>query len=80
MEQFEIDFSQLWWETMKVYDAFEIDLKRVKNFQPNPRSNKFGSFITFIFHQFEVLEDEDCTEEEVKNIVRDVLRKIQPYL
>ena len=38
MEQFEIAFSRLWWKSMKEYDAFEIDLKRVKNFQPNPRS------------------------------------------
>ena len=80
MEQFEIAFSQLWWENMKAYDAFEIDLKGLKNFELDPKSNKFGSFITSVFRQFEVLEDEDCTKQEVKDYVRDVRRKIQPYL
>ena len=42
MEQFEIAFSQLWWETMKVYDAFEIDLKGLKNFKLDPKSDGFG--------------------------------------
>lgn len=80
MEQFKIAFSRLWWENMEAHDAFKIDLKRVKNFQPNPRSDRFCSFVTFVFRQFEVLEDEDCTEQEVKDLVRDVLREIQPYL
>lgn len=31
-EPFEIAFSQLWWERMKVYDTFEVDLKGLKNF------------------------------------------------
>ena len=80
MEEFEIAFSQLWWETMKVYDAFEIDLKGLKNFQLDPKSDGFGSFLTSVFRQFEVLEDEECTEQEVKDYVRDTLREIQPYL
>ena len=80
MEQFEIAFSQLWWENMKAFDAFEIDLKELKNFEPDPKSNKFGSSITSVFRQFEVLEDEDCTKQKVKDYVRDVRRKIQPYL
>jgi hypothetical protein len=80
MEQFEIAFSQLWWENMKAYDAFKIDLKELKNFELDPKSNKFGSSITSVFRQFEVLEDEDCTKQEVKDYVRDVRRKIQPYL
>jgi hypothetical protein len=43
MEQFGIAFSQLWWETMKVYDTFEIDLKKFKNFELDPKSDRFGS-------------------------------------
>jgi hypothetical protein len=79
-EQFEIAFSQLWWENIKAYDGFEIDLKGLKNFELDSRSNKFGSSITSVFRQFEVLEHEDCTKQEVKDYVRDVRRKIQPYL
>jgi len=33
----------------------EIDLKGLKNFQLDPKSNKFGTFITFVYRQFEVL-------------------------
>jgi hypothetical protein len=80
MEQFEIAFSQLWKETMKVYDTFEMDLKRVENLQLDPRSDGFGSLVTYVYRQFEVLEDEECTEQEVKDYVRNTLREIQPYL
>jgi hypothetical protein len=62
IEQFKIAFSRFWRETFKAHDAFKIDLKRVKNFQYNPRSDRFCSFVTFVFRQFEVLEDENCTE------------------
>lgn len=80
MEEFEIAFSILWRETLKADKAFQMDLKQVENLQLDPRSDRFGSFITFVFRQFEVLEDEDCTEQEVKDIVRAVLREIQSYL
>jgi hypothetical protein len=80
MEQFEIAFSLLWWEAMKEDPTFQRDLKGVKNFQHNPRSDRFCSFLTSVFRQFEVLEDEDCTEQEVKDYVRTVLQKIQPSL
>jgi len=80
IEQFQYAFSRLWRETFKADKAFQMDLKRVENLQLDPRSDRFGSFITFVFRQFEVLEDEDCTEQEVKDIVRAVLREIQPYL
>ena len=79
-EHFEIAFSRLWKETMKVYDTFEIDLKKLKNFELDPKSDRFGSFITAVFRQFEVLEDEECTEQEVKDYVQNTLREIQPYL
>jgi len=36
-----------------------MDLKQVKNFELDPRSDAFGSFVTFVFRQFEVLKDED---------------------
>ena len=80
MEEFEIAFSQLWWKSMKEDKAFQMDLKRVENLQLDPRSDRFGSFITSVFRQFEVLEDEECTEQEVKDYVRDILQEIQPYL
>jgi len=80
MEQFEIAFSQLWKETFRAESAFQMDLKRVENLQLDPRSDGFGSWVTAVFRQFEVLEDEECTEQEVKDYVQNTLREIQPYL
>ena len=80
MEEFEIAFTRLWRETFKANKAFQMDLKRVENLQLDPRSDRFGSFMTSVFRQFEVLEDEECTEQEVKDYVRDILQEIQPYL
>ena len=77
-EEFEIDFSRLWYKTLEVDEALQEDLKRVENLQLDPRSAGFGSFLTFVFRQFEVLENENYTEQDVKEIARNVLRKIQP--
>jgi hypothetical protein len=79
-EEFEIAFSRLWWEMMEEDEAFQMDLKGVENLQLDPRSDGFGSLVTSVFRQFEVLEDEECTEQEVKDYVRNTLREIQPYL
>jgi hypothetical protein len=79
-EKFETAFSQLWWETMEVSNAFQIDLKGIENLQLNPRSDGFGSLMTSSYRQFEVLEDEEFTEQEIKDYVRKTLREIQPYL
>jgi hypothetical protein len=58
---------------MKAHNELKIDLKGLKNFEFDSRSDGFGSIVTCVFRQFEVLEDEECTEQEVKNIVRDAL-------
>jgi hypothetical protein len=79
-EEFKIAFSGLWWEMMEENEAFQMDLKQVENLQLDPRSDGFGSLVTSVFRQFEVLEDEECTEQEVKDYVRNTLREIQPYL
>ena len=80
MEEFKISFSRLWWGNMEAHNAFKRDLKGLKNFELNPRSDRFCNFITAVFRQFEVLEDEECTEQEVKEYVRDIFQEIQPYL
>ena len=80
MEKFEITLSRLWKETFRADSAFQMDLKRVENLQLDPRSDGFGSLVTSVYRQFEVLEDEECTEQEVKDYVQNTLREIQPYL
>jgi len=80
MEQFEIAFSRLWRDSMKKDKALQIDLKGLKNFELDSKSDGFGSWVTAVFRQFEVLEDEECTEQELKDYVQNTLREIQPYL
>ena len=65
---------------MEEDEALQMDLKRVENLQLDPKSDGFGSFITAVFRQFEVLEDEECTEQEIKYYIQNTLREIQPYL
>lgn len=80
MEEFEIAFSKLWWKSMKENKGVERDLELVKNFEYDPKSEGFGSFMTCIFRQFEILEDEECTQQEVKEYVQNTLREIRTYL
>ena len=80
LEEFDIAFSRLWWEKMKIHDRFKKDLKRIENLELDPRSERFCSPITAVFRKFEELEDEECTQQEVKDYVRDTLEEIQPYL
>ena len=80
LEQFESDFSILWWQTMDEYDSVKRNLKLIENFHPNSGSYQFCSWITAIFRQFEELEDEYCTEQDVKDYVKKVYLKIQNSL
>lgn len=79
-KDFEIAFSKLWWQYLKKGKELQIDLKGLKNFELDSKSDGFGSLVTCVFRQFEVLEDEECTEQEVKDYVRNILQRIQPYL
>lgn len=54
-EEFEMDFSLLWKSIMDKLDRMKINLESLKNFYPNLQSKKFGSYITFVYHQFEEL-------------------------
>jgi len=78
-KEFERAFSRFWNDTFDAEMAFQIDVKGVENLQLDPKSNGFGSLITFVFRQFEVLEEDDCTDQEVKDIVRKILLEIQTY-
>jgi hypothetical protein len=81
-EHFEIAFSRLWEESMEEYTELEIDVKGLKNFELDPKSDEFcrSVSVTVVYRYFEMLEDEECTEQEVKDSVRDALREIRQYL
>ena len=82
MEQFEIEFSLFYNRTYKTYQTFQKDLKKLERLKLDPRSSEcqFSSFIVSIFRQFEVLEDEECSEQDVYNLVKSNLLLMQPYL
>jgi len=78
-ENFETAFSLLFRKTTKEYNTFKIDLKQIDKFQPSTRSYRFASFIGSIFRQFEEVEDEYCTERDVKDFVTEVYLKFQNF-
>ena len=63
----------------KRYNTFKLDLKQIDKFQPSSRSYRFASFIASIFRQFEEVEDEYCTERDVKDFVKKVYLKFQNF-
>ena len=79
-DEFETAFSVLYRKITKEFHMFIIDLKQIEKFQPSTRSYRFASSISSIFRQFEEIEDEYSTKQEVKDSVRDILQKIEPYL
>jgi len=78
-DEFETAFSLLYRKTTEEVDTFIIDLKQIDKFQPSTRSYRFASFIGSIFRQFEEVEDEYCTERDVKNFVTEVYLKSQIF-
>lgn len=79
-DEFETEFSILVSKTMKEVQLFKNDLKQIEKFQPSTRSDRFASYIISIFRQFESVEDEYCTEEEVKDYVKETYFKFQKFL
>ena len=75
IENPEEDFELLQYTiVVEEYSTFKIDLKRIEKFQPSIRSYRyrFASLMCAIFHQFEEVEDEYSTEQEVKDYVKEV--------
>ncbi len=78
IEQFEIEFSLLYQRTNKAFEAFKKNLKLLEKLQLDPRSYEyeFSRFIVTIFRMFETLEDEECTEQNLKDSVKTILFRI----
>ena len=79
-DEFKTAFSLLYWKTTKEVDIFIIDLKQIEKFQPSTRAYRFASFIGSIFRQFEEVEEEYCTKQEVKDDVKEAYLKFQNFL
>ena len=61
------------------FDMFVIDLEKIDKFQPSTRSYRFASVIGSIYRQFEDVEDEYSTEQEVKDYVKEAYLKFQKF-
>ena len=78
-DEFETAFMLLYHKTRKEFDMFIIDLKQIEKFQPSTRSDRFAGYINTIFREFEAVEDEYCTEQEVKYYVKETYLKFQKF-
>lgn len=78
-DEFETAFTLLYHKTREEFDMFVIDLKQIENFQPSTRSDRFAGYINAIFREFEAVEDEYCTEQEVKYYVKKAYLKFQKF-
>ena len=79
-EEFETAFSLLYDEVIKEFDIYKIDLEKIDKFQPSTRSYKFARVMHSIYRQFESIEDEHKTEQELKDYVKEEYLKIQKFL
>ena len=78
-DEFETAFTLLYYKTREEFDMFKIDLEQIDKFQPSTRSDGFAGYINAIFREFEAVEDEYCTEQEVKDYVKEAYLKFQKF-
>ena len=78
-DEFETAFTLLYHKIREEFDMFVIDLKQIEKFQPSTRSDRFAGYINAIFREFEAVEDECCTEQEVKYYVKEAYLKFQKF-
>lgn len=78
-DEFETAFTLLYRKTGEEVDMFSIDLEQIDKFQPSTRSYRFAGVIGSIYRQFEEVEDEYCTEQEVKDYVKEAYLKFQKF-
>ena len=78
-DKFETAFSLFYEEVRKKVNMFKIDLEQIDKFQPSTRSYRFTSVIGSIYRQFEEVENEYCTEQKVKDYVKEAYLKFQKF-
>ena len=80
-QEFSDSFFGLHRKTSKAYDAleFEINSKKFKDFQPDPRSKRFGTLISFLSAECDNFE-EDYDNKEFYDSIKDCFLKLQKVL
>ena len=79
-DEFKTAFSLLYEEVREKVDIFTIDLEQIDKFQPSTRSYRFASFMGSTYRGFEEVEDEYCTEQELKDSVKEDYLELQNFL
>lgn len=77
IQKFKSAFFKLYRERRK---EVERNVKRLKIGKPDPKSNKFGSYMISIYRQTEALQDEESSDPDFKNLGWDTISKLKPYL
>lgn len=78
-DEFETAFTLVYHKTREEFDMFVIDLKQIEKFQPSTRSDRFAGYINAIFREFEAVEEEYCTEQDLKDYVKETYLKFQKF-
>lgn len=79
-EKFEIAFSLLYRKTTEEFETYKRNLNKIETFMPSTQSYRFASIVSSIFRQFELIEDEYYTEQDVRNSVKKFYLDIQNSL
>ena len=72
-EQFEDEFSKLWFQTQLQSHKDTRNSLVIKTINPDPQSDSFCSRMTAIYRGFESIQDEYWTKEEMKSFVESIL-------
>ena len=80
IEQFNIEFSFLWYGRMTKFNASKFNLAYLNGFDPDFKSQNFSTYMTAIFRVLEELEDEISSEDNVKNYILYVTYKNFPSI
>ena len=78
-EEFSEDFILLNQKILAAHNALKIDFKRLKDFQPDPRSKRFGTLISFLRAECDNFE-EDYDNKEFYDSIKDCFLKLQKVL
>ena len=78
-DEFETAFTLLYDKKCEEFDMFVTDLEQIEKFEPSTRSDQFAGYITGIFREFEAVEDEYRTQQELKYYVKEVYLKFQKF-
>jgi hypothetical protein len=77
-EEFSDKLSVLYRKNIDAFDAFETDLEKLEDFQPDLKSNGFLSFLSFLRSECEVFED-DYIEDQFWDSIEKVFFQMQKY-